>query len=54
MLGYSLEDKGTTKRFIPEFNSLESIRLYSCPASLKLTLTWVIDILFEKLTPGIW
>ena len=38
---------------ILEVNSREVSKVVSCSVSLMLTLTWGIDILFEKLTPEI-
>ena len=39
--------------FILEVNSYEFSKIVSCSVSLMLTLTWGIDILFEKFTPAI-
>ena len=39
------------KVFIPKVNSSENSKIVPCSVSVMLTLTWGIDILFEKLTP---
>ena len=39
------------KRFILKVNSSETSKVLPCSISFMLTLTWGIDILFEKLTP---
>ena len=39
------------KVFIPKVNISENSKIVPCSVSVMLTLTWGIDILFEKLTP---
>ena len=53
---YTLENKALTKLlimegFILEVNSYEVSKAMPCLVPLMLTITWGIDILFEKLTP---
>ena len=39
--------------FIHEANNYEVSKIMSCSVSFILSLTWVIDILFEKVSPEI-
>ena len=56
---YTLENKALTKLLIMEgfihyplfINSYEVSKAMPCLVPLMLTITWGIDILFEKLTP---